>query len=130
MPIIRPVKSVSPTFAETPALQVDSQKNEEYIEEIEEENIEEVEEENIEETELELQINFKNHESDFEDLQETSLDDTLDAIEEKNKLEHVAKWPNDAYRDFMELIVEGNISNKIGDKMIKFFNKYSNLENS
>ena len=28
----------------------------------------------------------------------------------------------------MELIVEGNISNNIGDKMIKFFNKHSNLE--
>jgi hypothetical protein len=30
----------------------------------------------------------------------------------------------------MELVVEGNISNKIGDKIIKFFNKYSNLEKS
>ena len=40
------------------------------------------------------------------------------------------KWPNDAYRDFMELMVENNISNKTGDKIIKFFNKHSNLENS
>ena len=39
-------------------------------------------------------------------------------------------WPNDAYRDFMELMVENNISNKTGDKIIKFFNKHSNLENS
>ena len=30
----------------------------------------------------------------------------------------------------MELVVEGNISNKIGDKIIKFFNKHSNLEKS
>ena len=30
----------------------------------------------------------------------------------------------------MRLIVEGNISNKIGDQIIKFFNKYSNLEES
>ena len=28
----------------------------------------------------------------------------------------------------MELVVERNISNKIGDKVIKFFNKYSNLD--
>jgi len=42
----------------------------------------------------------------------------------------VAEWPNDAYREFMELVIEGNISNKIGDKIIKFFNKYSNLEKS
>jgi len=39
----------------------------------------------------------------------------------------VAEWPNDAYREFMELVIEGNISNKIG---VKFFNKYSNLEKS
>ena len=30
----------------------------------------------------------------------------------------------------MELIVKGNISNKISDKIIKFFNKYSDLEKS
>lgn len=30
----------------------------------------------------------------------------------------------------MELIIKGNISNKIGDKIIKFFNKYSNLKKS
>jgi len=30
----------------------------------------------------------------------------------------------------MELMVENNISNKTSDKIIKFFNKYSNLENS
>ncbi|GBC07015.1 hypothetical protein RclHR1_00720024 [Rhizophagus clarus] len=30
----------------------------------------------------------------------------------------------------MELIVEGNISNKIGNKIIKFFNRHSNLEKS
>ena len=42
----------------------------------------------------------------------------------------MAKWPNEAYREFMELIVDGNISNKIGNKIIKLFNKHSNLENS
>ena len=42
----------------------------------------------------------------------------------------MAEWPNDAYREFMELVIEGNISNKIGDKIIKIFNKYSNLEKS
>ena len=39
-------------------------------------------------------------------------------------------WPNEAYRDFMELIIEGNITNKIGDKIIKFFNKHSSLKDS
>ena len=72
-----------------------------------------------------MDINF-----DLKDLQGASLNDALDAIEGKNISECVAKWPSDAYRDFMELIVEGNISNKIGDKIIKFFNKHSNLEKS
>ena len=30
----------------------------------------------------------------------------------------------------MKLVIEGNISNKIRDKIIKFFNKYSNLQKS
>src|SRR5438270_12723577 len=30
----------------------------------------------------------------------------------------------------MELVIEGNISNTIGDRIIKFFNKHSNLEES
>src|SRR5271155_1609990 len=58
------------------------------------------------------------------------LDDALDAIKGKYIPERVAKWPNNAYHEFMELVVKGNISNKIGDKIIKFFNKHSNLEKS
>ena len=92
------------------------------------ENIEERVIENVEESEIESPVNLED--IDPEDLQGASLDDALDAIEGKNAPERVAKWPNDAYRDFMELIVDGNISNKTGDKIIKFFNKYSNLEKS
>jgi hypothetical protein len=54
----------------------------------------------------------------------------LDTIEGKNIPKRIAEWPNVAYRDFLELIVEGNILNKMGDKIINFFNKYSNLEKS
>jgi len=81
------------------------------------------------ETKIQLPINLK-PDFDLEDLQGVSLDDALDTSKEKNKLETIVKWPNDAYRDFMELMVENNISNKTGDKIIKFFNKHSNLENS
>jgi hypothetical protein len=95
-----------------------------------EERAEEIFEENFEELGTEIPVNLDNIDLDPEDLQEASLDDALDAIEGKNLPERVAKWPNDAYRDFMRLIVEGNISNKIGDQIIKFFNKYSNLEES
>jgi hypothetical protein len=88
--------------------------------------------ENVEdiETEPQLSVDFKETDFDLEDLQGASLDDALDTIEGKNKPEHIAEWPNDVYREFMELIVEGNISNKIGDKIIQFFNKHSNLEKS
>ena len=54
----------------------------------------------------------------------------METIEGKNKPERLAEWPNAAYRDFMNLVIEGNISNKIGDKIIRFFNKYSNLPRS
>ncbi|CAG8783436.1 13857_t:CDS:1, partial [Rhizophagus irregularis] len=94
------------------------------------ERAEEIFEENFEELGTEIPVNLDNIDLDPEDLQGASLDDALDAIEGKNLPERVAKWPNDAYRDFMRLIVEGNISNKIGDQIIKFFNKYSNLEES
>ena len=83
----------------------------------------------VSETKIQLPINLE-PDFDLEDLQGASLDDALDTSEEKNKLETIVKWPNDAYRDFMELMVENNISNKTGDKIIKFFNKHSNLENS
>ena len=90
--------------------------------------IEESDEENNEE--LEIPVKFGNSDIDLEDLQGATLDDALDTIEGKNRLEQIVNWPNDAYRDFMELIVEGNISNNIGDKIIKFFNKHSNLKES
>ena len=80
------------------------------------------------ETELQSLINLKNIVFNPEDLQGSSLDDALNTIKGKNKPEHIAKWPSDAYREFMELVVESNISNKIGDKIIKFFNKYSGLK--
>src|SRR6266487_5967582 len=67
---------------------------------------------------------------DPEDLQGTTLEDALETIEGKNKPECIAEWPNDIYCDFMELVIEGNISNTIGDRIIKFFNKHSNLEES
>src|SRR5580765_3958723 len=79
---------------------------------------------------MEIDLQFEDHDFDPEDLQGASLDDALDTIEGKNRSERIADWPNKAYHEFMELIIEGNISNKIGDKIIKFFNKHSNLEKS
>ena len=103
----------------------------ENVEELEiEENIEELELDEELETELQLPVNLKDSDLDSEDLQGADLDDALDTIEGKNRIERIARWPNEAYREFMELIIEGNISNKMGDKIIKFFNKHSNLKDS
>ena len=71
------------------------------------------------ETKIQLPINLE-PDFDLEDLQGASLDDALDTSEEKNKSETIVTWSNDAYCDFMELIVENNISNKTGDKIINF----------
>jgi hypothetical protein len=97
-----------------------------------EERVEANFEESEAESELESPENFEEDTEfiDPDDLQGASLDDAIDAIDGKSTPERVVKWPNDAYRDFLELIVEGNISNKMGDKIIKFFNKHSNLEKS
>ena len=82
------------------------------------------------ETELQLPVNLKDCDLDSEDFQGAAWNDALDTIEGKNRTERITSWPNEAYREFMELIIEGNISNKMGDKIIKFFNKHSNLKDS
>src|SRR5579884_3610194 len=49
---------------------------------------------------------------DSEDLQDVTLDNALETIEEKIKLECLVQWSNDIYYDFIELVIE-NILNKI-----------------
>ena len=39
-------------------------------------------------------------------------------------------FPNDAYRDLMLLVTKNKLSNKAGNEIIQFFNKYSNLATS
>jgi hypothetical protein len=89
-----------------------------------------IEEDSEESSEESLLQDVEDIDFDLEDLQGAIFEDTLETIEGKNKPAYLAEWPNEAYRDFMELVIEGNISNKIGDKIIKFFNKYSNLQKS
>lgn len=54
----------------------------------------------------------------------------FNTIEGKTTPKNIVKWLNNAYHNFMELIVKNNISIKIDDKRIKFFNKYYNLKKS
>ncbi|GES87424.1 hypothetical protein GLOIN_2v1836976 [Rhizophagus clarus] len=86
--------------------------------------------EELPQTESQLPATFGETDCNPKDFQGASLNNALDTIEGKNKSKHIAEWPSDAYQEFMELIVEGNISNKVGDKIIKFFNRHSNLEKS
>lgn len=54
----------------------------------------------------------------FEDVFES---DTLDANLE---------FPNEPYKDLMLLVTNNKLSNKVGNEIIKFFNKHSNLATS
>ena len=41
--------------------------------------------------------------------------------------ESFSEFPNEAYIDFMTLILKNKLSNVTGNKIILFFNKHSNL---
>ncbi|RHZ79456.1 hypothetical protein Glove_145g8 [Diversispora epigaea] len=50
--------------------------------------------------------------------------------EEEPEVESIREFPNEAYADLMTLVIENNLSNKAGNAIIKFFNKYSDLPQS
>jgi hypothetical protein len=39
-------------------------------------------------------------------------------------------YPNETYEDFMTLVIKNKLSNKTGNEIIHFFNKYANLVTS
>ena len=56
---------------------------------------------------------------DAEDSRKTTLDDAInDRMHPQN-----TKWPNDIYREFMEIVMEYQLSNSCGDRIIKLINK-------
>lgn len=59
---------------------------------------------------------------DSEDFCGTTLDD---AIEDKMHPPN-AEWPNDIYREFMEIVMEYQLSNSCGDRIIKLINNSRN----
>ena len=63
-------------------------------------------------------------EIDPEDYKGASSDDAIHDL----LYPHEVDWPNDAYREFMEIINKHQLSNSVGDAFIKFFNKHSNLD--
>lgn len=56
---------------------------------------------------------------DDEDLHGTTLDDAVnDKLYPPN-----TEWPNDIYREFMEIVMEYQLSNSCGDRIIKLIDK-------
>src|SRR5207245_5578816 len=56
-----------------------------------------------------------------EDSSGITLDD---AINDKMHLQNT-EWPNDIYREFMEIVMEYQLSNSCGDRIIKLIDKSS-----
>lgn len=60
---------------------------------------------------------------DSEDIGGTTLDDAVnDKMHPPN-----TEWPNDIYREFMEIVMEHQLSNSCGDRIIKLINKSRNF---
>ena len=62
---------------------------------------------------------------DPEDYCGTTLDDAIkDKMHPSN-----TEWPNDIYREFMEIVMEFQLSNACGDRIIKLINKSNKNKN-
>jgi hypothetical protein len=65
-------------------------------------------------------------------LSETSSsnEDILGDILDEPEVKMNADFPNEAYADLMALVAKHNLSNSVGNAIIKFFNKHANLSTS
>ncbi|RHZ66446.1 hypothetical protein Glove_307g9 [Diversispora epigaea] len=52
---------------------------------------------------------------------------SYDEPEEEPEVERIREFLNKAYTDLMTLVIENNLSNKVRNAIIKFFNKHSDL---
>src|SRR2546422_11002223 len=60
---------------------------------------------------------------DAEDSRGTTLDDAInDKMHPQN-----TEWPNDIYREFMEIVMKYQLSNSCGDRIIKLIEKVDAL---
>ena len=64
--------------------------------------------------------------SEMPQLEENSYDEAYKSMSNPESY----SWPNDAYRDFIKLIVHYHISDNIANAFIQFFNKHANLKKS
>src|ERR1041385_5725885 len=62
--------------------------------------------------------------SDPNDFSGTTFEDAVnDKMHPPN-----TEWPNEIYREFMEIVMEYQLSNSCGDRIIKLINKSKNVE--
>src|SRR5260363_240606 len=66
----------------------------------------------------------ESYEIGLEDYEGASFDEAFQDLYHPRTVE----WPNDAYREFMEIINKYQLSNSASDTFITFFNKFSNLD--
>ena len=96
-------------------------KQNEEIEPILDESIEtqeNVEDEEFDDVDLTFPLSI-----DAEDSRGTTLDDAInDRMHPQN-----TEWPNDIYREFMEIVMEYQLSNSCGDRIIKLIDKVDAL---
>src|SRR6266496_4018409 len=59
-------------------------------------------------------------------LEESDLELNVEELESEIN----ANYPNEAYGDLMSLVTKYKLSNVTGNAIIKFFNKYANLDKS
>ncbi|RHZ47672.1 hypothetical protein Glove_574g4 [Diversispora epigaea] len=73
---------------------------------------------------LEVISNIPEH-SNIECLQNEDLD--VRSESSQNEDSDVEEFPNESYANLMTLVTKYNLNNKVGNAIIKFFNKHSNL---
>ncbi|RHZ86760.1 hypothetical protein Glove_46g101 [Diversispora epigaea] len=85
------------------------------------ENFDEILSENLQNYTEKSDINMSNTLEEFEPKSLT-LQDNI----EESKVE-IKEFPNETYADLMTLVTKHNLSNKVGNSIIKFFNRHSDL---
>ena len=68
------------------------------------------------------------HSSNFENIISEDSIINQDILEPESDVN--VNYPNEAYEDFMTLVIKNKLSNNTGNEIIHFFNKYANLVTS
>src|ERR687898_2422801 len=77
-------------------------------------------------SEISIRIYEERSESESSEELESEIIDEF----ENPESETYTEFPNEAYKDLMLLATKHKLNNKAGNKIIHFFNKYSNLSKS